>query len=75
MAEKVAARLDYRCLSREVILEASQNYHILIYTGADDRLSHKLEEKAKSLCRDIAGINSLEVHTGAMVPPQHDLEG
>lgn len=28
VAEKVAARLDYRCLSREVILDASEHYHI-----------------------------------------------
>ena len=49
--------------------------NILIYTKADDRLAHKLEEKAKSLCRDIGGINSLEVHTGTAVPPQPYLEG
>jgi hypothetical protein len=48
--------------------------NILIYTKADDRLAHKLEEKAKSLCRDIEGINNLEVHTGAVVPPQHYVE-
>ena len=28
VAEKVAARLGYRCLSREVILDASEHYHI-----------------------------------------------
>jgi hypothetical protein len=49
--------------------------NILIYTKADARLSHKLEEKAKSLCRDIEGINSLEVRTGVVVPPQRYLEG
>jgi len=48
--------------------------NILIYTKADDRLAHKLEEKAKSVCRDIEGINNLEVHTGA-APPQRYLEG
>jgi len=49
--------------------------NILIYTKADDRFAHKLEEKAKSLCRDIEGINSVEVHTGAAIPPQPYLEG
>ena len=49
--------------------------NILIYTKTDDRLSHKLREKAKNLCRDIEGINNLEVHTGAVVPPQHYVEG
>ena len=49
--------------------------NILIYTKADDRLSHKLEEKAKSLSRDIEGINNLEDHTGAELPPQHYLKG
>jgi len=49
--------------------------NILIYTKADDRLSHKLEEKAKRLCRDIEGVNSLEVHPGAVAPPQHYVEG
>ena len=43
--------------------------NILIYTKADDRLAQKLEEKAKSLCRDIKGIKHLEVHSGAVVPP------
>ena len=28
VAEKVAARLGYQCLSREVILDASDRYHI-----------------------------------------------
>ena len=49
--------------------------NILIYTKADDRLARKLEEKAKSLCRDIEGINHLEVHIGTVVPPQRYLEG
>jgi len=49
--------------------------NILIYTKADDRLSHKLEEKAKKLCYHIEEINNVEVHTGAVVPPQHYVEG
>ncbi len=49
--------------------------NILIYTKADERLLRKLEAKAKSLCRDIEGINSLEVHSGAEVSPQRYLEG
>jgi cytidylate kinase len=49
--------------------------NIVIYTKADDRLAHKLEEKAKSLCRDTGGINTLEVRSGAGVPPQPYLEG
>lgn len=49
--------------------------NILIYTKADARLLRKLEAKAKSLCRDIEGINSLEVQFGAEVPAQRYLEG
>ena len=44
--------------------------NILIYTKADDRLAHKLEEKAKSLCRDIEGINNLgSPHRDSDSPP------
>jgi cytidylate kinase len=49
--------------------------NILIYTKADARLLRKLEAKAKSLCRDIEGIKSLEVQFGAEVPAQRYLEG
>jgi hypothetical protein len=51
------------------IVVKSEYGNILIYTKADDRLSHKLEEKAKRLCRDLEGVNNLEVHPGARVPP------
>jgi len=47
--------------------------NVLICARAGDRLSNKLEEKAKSLCRDMEGINNLEVHIGAVVPPQRYL--
>jgi len=57
------------------IVVKSEYGNILIYTKADDRLSHKLEEKAKNLCYHIEGINNVEVHTGAVVPPQHYVEG
>jgi len=43
--------------------------NVLIYTKADDRLAHKLKEKQKSLRREIQGINDLEVHPGAVIPP------
>ena len=72
LASQVKAALinDYPGIS-----VAAEYGNILIYTKADDRLAQKLEEKAKSLCRDIGGINSLEVHTGAGIPPQPYLEG
>ena len=47
----------------------SEYGNVLIYTGADDRVSHRLEEKAKSLIRTIKGINNIEVHAGVPVPP------
>ena len=43
--------------------------NIVIYTKSDDRLSQELKEKAKDLCSNIQGINYLEVHLGAVVPP------
>lgn len=43
---------------------------VLIYTKADDRFVQKLEEKAKSLSREIEGIHSLEIHPGGKVPPE-----
>jgi cytidylate kinase len=42
--------------------------NIIIYSKADDRLSHKLKGKAQVLCKEIQGINYLEVHPGATVP-------
>jgi cytidylate kinase len=66
LASQVKAALihDY-----PAIFVTAEYGNILIYTKADDRLSHKLKEKAKSLCREIQGINYLEVHPGAVVPP------
>ncbi len=43
--------------------------NVLIYTKADDRILQKLEEKAKSLSREIEGIQYLEVHPGGAIPP------
>lgn len=43
--------------------------NVLIYTKAADRIARKLEEKAKSLSPEIKGINRVEVHTGAVIPP------
>ena len=43
--------------------------NVLIYTKAEDRLIHKLEEKARSLRGEIETIHSLEVHPGTTIPP------
>jgi cytidylate kinase len=65
LASQVKATLiqDYPGIS-----VASEYGNILIITKADDRLSRRLKEKAQSLCSGIQGINSLEVHPGAVVP-------
>lgn len=42
--------------------------NILIYSKADDRLSHRLKERTKNIRDEIKGINYLEVHPGAVVP-------
>lgn len=66
LASQVKAALihDYSGIS-----VAAEYGNILIYTKANDRLAHKLKEEAKSLCRDIEGINDLEVHSGAVIRP------
>jgi hypothetical protein len=46
----------------------SDSGNIVIYTRADDRLAHKLEEKAKSLSQEIEGIKYLEVHPQKTIP-------
>jgi cytidylate kinase len=43
--------------------------NVLIYTRAEDRITHKLEEKARTLSREIRGINHIEVHSGVTIPP------
>lgn len=43
--------------------------NVLIYSKTDDRFVKKLEQKAKSLSREIEGINHLEIHPGGKVPP------
>jgi hypothetical protein len=51
-------------------IEVTSDYgNVLIYTKADDRFARKLEEKGKSLNREINGIQSLEVHPGGTIPP------
>jgi len=47
----------------------SEYGNVLIYTGTNDRLAHKLEEKVRILRREIEGINNIEVHSGVKVPP------
>ncbi len=42
--------------------------NIVIYTRKDDRHTHKLEQRVKSLSSELEGINTLEVH-GGVVPP------
>ena len=66
LASQVKAALinDYPGIS-----VAAEYGNILIYTKSDDRLAHRLKEKAKSLRDEIEGINYLEVHPGAVVPP------
>lgn len=46
----------------------SEYGNILVYTRADDRVTHKLKEKAKTLSREIKGINNIEVHAGVPIP-------
>ncbi len=43
--------------------------NVLIYTKVKARFAAGLAEKAKKLTREIKGINYLEVHTGAAIPP------
>jgi hypothetical protein len=47
----------------------SEYGNVLVYTRADDRATHKLKEKAKTLSREIKGINNIEVHAGVSMPP------
>jgi hypothetical protein len=47
----------------------SEYGNVLVYTRADDRATHKLKEKAKTLSREIKGINNIEVHAGVPIPP------
>lgn len=66
LASQVKAALisDYRGIS-----VTAEYGNIVIYTKGDERLSHELNEKAEGLCSDIQGIKHLEVHLGAVVPP------
>lgn len=47
----------------------SEYGNVLVYAKANDRATHKLEEKAKTLSREIKGINNIEVHAGVPIPP------
>jgi cytidylate kinase len=66
LASQVKAALIHDYPGISVIAEYG---NILIYTKANDRLANKLKEAAKSLCGDIEGINDLEIHSGAVIPP------
>ena len=65
LASQVKAALinDYPGIS-----VAAEYANILIYTKSDDRLAHRLKEKAKNLREEIEGINYLEVHPGKTIP-------
>jgi cytidylate kinase len=47
----------------------SEYGNVIVYTKTQERLSHKLKEKAKSLKGKMEGINNLEVHAGLPYPP------
>jgi cytidylate kinase len=38
--------------------------NVLVYTGSDHRTVHKLEDKARTLSRQVEGVNHIEVHPG-----------
>ena len=46
----------------------SEYGNVLIYTRAEDRITHKLEERARTLSREIEGINHVEVHAKVPIP-------
>jgi len=48
---------------------SSEFGNVLIYTRTGDRQARRLDEKAKSLTREIEGINNVEVHAGVTIPP------
>jgi len=43
--------------------------NVIIYTKTQERLGHKLHDRAKALEKEIEGINNLEVHAGLPYPP------
>ncbi len=51
------------------IAVTSDDGNVLIYTRSEDRLAHRLEEKARGLEKEIKGIKTLEIHPGATIPP------
>jgi len=55
-------------LNQEVAV-TSEYGNVLVFTRADDRLARKIREKIKALSSEIEGINNIEVHSGAPIPP------
>jgi len=47
----------------------SEYGNILVYTKADDRHLHRLEEKISLLHKEIKGINNIELHPRVPAPP------
>jgi len=66
LASQVKAALV--SLSQEVAVTSDYG-NVLVFTRGDDRLARKIREKIKVLSRDIEGINNVEVHSGASIPP------
>jgi hypothetical protein len=52
------------------IAVTSEYGNVLIYTEADDRVTHRLEEKARALTHKLEEINYIEVHAGVPAPPK-----
>ena len=43
--------------------------NVLVYTKAEEHITHKLETKVKSLAQEIDGIHHIEVHSRVPIPP------
>ncbi|MBW1780033.1 MAG: cytidylate kinase-like family protein [Deltaproteobacteria bacterium] len=46
----------------------SEYGNVLIYTKGEDRITRKLEERARTLSQEISGIHHIEVHSGVPIP-------
>ena len=68
--------LAIACLVKAALVEqfpdvavTSEYGNVIIYTKAQERLGHKLQDRVKALEEEIEGINNLEAHAGLPYPP------
>ncbi|MBN2033996.1 MAG: cytidylate kinase-like family protein [Deltaproteobacteria bacterium] len=66
----LASQVKAALVTISVEVAVTSDYgNVLVFTGPEGRLVRKLREKIKTLSKEIQGINNIEVHPGAVVPP------